>query len=203
MCSAQFVRRSNRQKFCEGCKERRKRQYSSAYVAANADKILVERRAYMRERKKKDPEHVLALGRKWYEENKDEINRRRRLPVERSKKAAYARRRYAESPDFALHVRMSAAIYAALKDKKAGRKWEGIVGYSADDLAKHIERQFLNGMGWHNMGEWHIDHIVPRSSFSFVSETDPEFRACWALTNLRPMWAKDNMKKHAKRTHLL
>lgn len=40
-------------------------------------------------------------------------------------------------------------------------------------------------------------------SFSFSSEADPEFKACWALTNLRPLWGEENIDKRAKRTHLL
>ena len=67
----------------------------------------------------------------------------------------------------------------------------------------HLERQFLPGMTWGNRGEWHIDHIVPLASFTFTSPDDPEFRAAWALTNLRPLWAKDNIRKSAKRTHLI
>lgn len=45
------------------------------------------------------------------------------------------------------------------------------------------------------MGRWHIDHIRPKSSFTYTSEDDAEFRDCWSLTNLRPLWAKDNVKK--------
>ena len=76
-------------------------------------------------------------------------------------------------------------------------------GYTAADLHLHIARQFADGMSWDNMAEWHIDHIVPKSAFSYSSPDDPEFKACWALTNLRPMWKRDNIKKAAQRTHLL
>ena len=58
-------------------------------------------------------------------------------------------------------------------------------------------------MGWHNMGEWHIDHIVPVSSFTITSADDADFKACWALTNLRPMWADENRSKGDKRLTLL
>jgi hypothetical protein len=67
----------------------------------------------------------------------------------------------------------------------------------------HLERQFLSGMTWANRGQWHIDHIQPRSSFKFVGPDDPEFKACWALSNLRPLWKADNLKKNARRTLLL
>lgn len=98
---------------------------------------------------------------------------------------------------------MSAGIKNSLRDGKNGRSWERLVGYTVTDLMRHLERQFLSGMSWDNRGEWHIDHILPLASFKFTSPDDPEFRAAWALTNLRPLWAKDNMRKSDKRTHLI
>jgi hypothetical protein len=90
-----------------------------------------------------------------------------------------------------------------LSSGKAGRSWFELVDYSLDDLKRHIERQFTKGMSWENMGEWHIDHIVPVASFSFSSPEEPEFKACWSLANLRPMWAEENQRKSAKRIFLI
>lgn len=87
-------------------------------------------------------------------------------------------------------------------DKK-GKRTDQVLGFTADDLRAHLERQFVKGMGWHNMGEWHIDHIVPVSSFTITSADDADFKACWALTNLRPMWADENRSKGDKRLTLL
>lgn len=53
------------------------------------------------------------------------------------------------------------------------------------------------------MGDWHVDHVIPLASFSFKTAHDPDFRAAWALTNLRPLWAVANLRKGARRTHLL
>jgi hypothetical protein len=98
---------------------------------------------------------------------------------------------------------MSAGTRNSLKDGKNGRSWEALVGYTATDLMRHIERQFLPGMSWDNMSAIHIDHIVPLSSFNFSTPDDPDFKAAWALSNLRPLFADENLRKHAKRTHLL
>ena len=64
----------------------------------------------------------------------------------------------------------------------------------------HIESQFKEGMSWKNHGihGWHIDHIRPISSFNFESCNDPEFKECWALENLQPLWAKENLSKSNK-----
>lgn len=106
-------------------------------------------------------------------------------------------------PRHALSKRISHAIRLALGKRKAGRRWETIVGYSLDDLMRHIERQFERGMTWENMGEWHIDHVLPIAMFSYETCDDPEFRACWALTNLRPLWAKKNLQKADSRALLI
>ena len=98
---------------------------------------------------------------------------------------------------------MRSGIRRSLRRSLRGAKWEEWVGYDAARLAGHLERQFLPKMSWENQGEWHIDHIVPLSSFDFTSPDDPEFRAAWALTNLRPLWAKDNLRKGARRSLLL
>lgn len=93
--------------------------------------------------------------------------------------------------------RMSNFLWWALKGRKNGRSWESIVGYSTDDLMKHLEKQFDNRMSWSNYGPyWHIDHIKPKSLFKYESELDEEFRKCWALDNLQPLEAKQNIKKH-------
>ncbi len=86
----------------------------------------------------------------------------------------------------------------ALKGKKAGCKWEKLVGYTLADLMAHLEAKFADGMTWENYGEWHIDHIKPRSMFSYAAPTDPEFLECWALSNLQPLWELDNLRKGAK-----
>ena len=98
---------------------------------------------------------------------------------------------------------MKQAVRLALQGGKRGRSWENLVGYTVDDLRAHLERQFTKGMTWDNMGEWHVDHILPKVSFTYSSAEDPEFRACWALTNLRPLWGAENISKHAKRLHLI
>lgn len=135
--------------------------------------------------------------------NRRENAKRYRLADPQRYRAADARKRQKETPAQKLKKRMGCTIQIALKGRKAGRSWEGLVGYSADDLHSHLERQFLPGMTWDNMGSWHIDHIVPQASFRFDDPLDSEFRAAWALTNLRPLWARDNLSKGARRTVLL
>lgn len=73
-----------------------------------------------------------------------------------------------------------------------------LLGYTADDLRSHLEAQFEDGMTWENYGlygdKWHVDHIRPVSSFKLPEE----LADCFALKNLQPLWAIDNLTKHAK-----
>ncbi len=80
---------------------------------------------------------------------------------------------------------------------------EKLLGYTIHDLRVHLERQFTKGMNWDKFmkGEIHIDHIHPKASFDLLDSD--EWRVCWSLPNLRPLWAKDNQKKHAKVLSLL
>ena len=99
---------------------------------------------------------------------------------------------------------ISNLIRAGIKSgSKRRRKWETLVGYTLSDLMQHLERQFTAGMTWENRGDWHIDHVRPLCSFNFETPDCPQFREAWALTNLRPLWAKDNLTKSGTRTLLL
>ena len=96
---------------------------------------------------------------------------------------------------------MSSSVLSSLKFKgisKNGRHWENIVGWTKEDLKKHIENLFREGMNWDNYGEWHIDHIIPKAFFKFKNTNDVEFKMCWRLDNLQPLWAKDNVSKQSK-----
>jgi hypothetical protein len=70
-----------------------------------------------------------------------------------------------------------------------------MLGYNADQLKKHLESKFKDGMTWDNCGKWQIDHVIPDSWFKYSSIEDEEFKKCWALDNLQPLWADQNRKK--------
>jgi len=89
---------------------------------------------------------------------------------------------------------------STLRGIKNGMHWEDLIGYTKEDLMEHLEKQFTDGMNWDNYGKdgWHIDHIIPKSVFNFNSYEDIDFKRCWALDNLQPLWAEDNFRKNNK-----
>jgi len=68
------------------------------------------------------------------------------------------------------------------------------LGYTPQEFADHIEKQFTKGMGWHNMDQWQIDHIIPVSR----AESKEDVKRLNQLPNLRPMWATENNRKRDK-----
>lgn len=187
-CGVIFLKRSQVHKFCDACSEAR----------------AAIKKAECRERNK---ESIRESRKRWIERNPDKVVASRKAVKSkreyRDRSNAEQRRRRQEDPAFAINARIRAAIGICLRGKKAGRKWEDLVGYSSQQLMTHLERQFKRGMTWANRDQWHLDHIVPLSSFEFDSPEDDGFKAAWALTNLRPIWKSENLTKWARRTHLI
>lgn len=168
--------------------------------------------------------HVMAY-RAWIKEREQEqaeIRRQERSSLPRKPwnepglaDAEKWRIRYKLDPEFNIRQRVrlfdrkaktgryGEAMRAALKNNRTSPTIERSLGYTIADLKRHLERQFTKGMTWDKFcaASIHIDHIIPLASFDLA---DPEqMRAAWAMTNLRPMWATDNIKKSSKRQLLL
>lgn len=78
-----------------------------------------------------------------------------------------------------------------------------LLGYSIKQLTTSLERQFTRGMDWDRFrkGDIHIDHIVPQKEFDLLNAD--EWRECWSLSNLQPLWARDNLSKSSKKVYLI
>jgi hypothetical protein len=169
-----------------GCCQCRSKTTAEFYRANRSKRI-----AYAVAHRRANIAKYRATNRAWSQRESVKIHRRERERRDRTK------------PNHNINNRMAAAIWRSLRSGKAGRHWHALVGYSPQELMRHLERQFKRGMSWRNMGRWHVDHIIPLSKFSFVSESDPAFKAAWALTNLRPLWKAENIRKHDRVETLL
>lgn len=107
---------------------------------------------------------------------------------------AYGRERH-KIPMIRLARNMKNLVWRSLQGKKNRTKWQDIVNYDVVELRAHLEAQFREGMSWDNYGQWQIDHIIPVSAFSFETAEDLDFKICWSLGNLQPLWAKENQSK--------
>jgi hypothetical protein len=68
------------------------------------------------------------------------------------------------------------------------------LGLSIIEFKEYLENQFVSGMSWDNYGEWHIDHIIPIS----IGKNKEEIERLNHYTNLKPLWAEENLKKSNK-----
>lgn len=73
-----------------------------------------------------------------------------------------------------------------------------LTGCDWKSLREHLESQFTDGMTWINYGVhgWHIDHIKPLSAFDLTNEQ--EIKTAFHYSNLQPLWAAENIRKHNK-----
>ncbi len=137
---------------------------------------------------------------KMTEETKERLRQYNKTDEARLGRRKYQRLRRKTDPRYRLNESIRGGIRLSLKDGKNGHHWEDCVGYTLDELATHLECQFEEGMDWDNYGDWHIDHRVPISAFNFTNIEHIDFKRCWALSNLQPLWAGDNIRKRAKIT---
>ncbi len=182
-----------RQRENQGKPQRRvqKAKYSAKYRGKNKDQI----REYMAEYIQRP--HVIELRREANQRHNEKRETRPSTEHSRAINREWCQIRR-QIPKWNLHHRMSARVRFSLKNSKNGSSWESLVGYTVNDLKKHLEKKFKPGMSWKNMNEWHIDHIIPVAAFNFEKPLDQEFMDCWALNNLQPLWALENIAKGNK-----
>jgi len=113
----------------------------------------------------------------------------------------YEKLRYANvrSKDvrYVLSKNISNQIRKSLHGQKSGRRWEIIVGFSAESLKEHLTKTMPEGYEWNDYicGKLHIDHIIPVSAHNFQSESYFDFKMCWSLKYLRLLPASENCSK--------
>ncbi len=131
----------------------------------------------------------------WRKNNADKLNKYKR---------EYQRRMISTNPQYKLAQRFRTALWQNIKDNRLSKykKTFDMLPYTFDELKEHLEKNFQEGMTWENYGEWHIDHVIPQSNFSYTTTDSDEFKICWSLNNLKPMWGKVNLSKNSTLSHL-
>lgn len=157
------------------------------------------------DQRKKHSHRIKEWYKGYYAENREKIKQNVALwaknnPEKRKAQARKVMAKKLSTINGHLTSTIKGSIYKALKENKKRRRWETLVGYTIEQLKQHLEKQFKEGMTWNNYGKygWHIDHIIPISAFNFEKPEDDDFKRCWALKNLQPLWAKENLIKQNK-----
>jgi len=139
--------------------------------------------------KQKENGNLRKRAKKYRERHRDRLlkNRREKYKYHYDNKTDY----YIGS---ILRNRLNDAIKNSYKNGSATRD----LGCTIPELKQYLESNFQTGMTWdnHSPKGWHIDHILPLSSFD-LTDRDQLKKACH-YTNLQPLWAKDNLSKGNK-----
>lgn len=207
-------RKETRDAYCEAHKEElaaylrdwrkdnpgKSKEYRATRYANHKEDVLAATAAWV----KANPLKQKDIMRKWYVKNKEKVDQKSKewADANPEKMREYSRKNAAkkrEDPKHRLECSIRSGVMKGLKrGAKAGRKTFNILGYTPQELKEHLERLFLPGMTWENYGEWHIDHIIPLAAHNYETPDDIDFKKAWALSNLQPLWATDNMKKRDK-----
>jgi hypothetical protein len=168
----------------------------TAYYARNRVRILEQKREYYLRKKEtinKYREHnkskISAQNSRWHRENRERVRERKRECNRR--RYQHPQRRIESS----IRRRIGKLLRGALKPDHS----EALLGCSFEEFMNYITARFKPGMSMDNYGrKWHIDHIMPCSAFDMSDEY--QARRCFHFTNLRPMWARENLRKGSKIT---
>lgn len=189
------------------------RSQKLAYSQANRDEILKRKKQYYEknreqilERQKANRLATLdekrAAARDRYHRTKAgkiemlRAESRKRQPQNNELKKARNKERRKSDPMFLLIERIRNRTALAIKERgwRKTTNTTAMLGCSKEEFLRHIESQFLPGMNWSNREKWHIDHIVPLASAQTVSDLERLAH----FSNLRPLWAWQNLQKGSK-----
>ena len=105
-----------------------------------------------------------------------------------------------QNPNFRIRQSISSLLNYHIKNRGAKRSKTksklDMLDFTMEELRDHLQNQFTKGMSFDNYGKWHIDHIIPCSWLDLSDET--QFKQCWSLRNLKPMWGSENISKNNK-----
>lgn len=133
-----------------------------------------------------------ARSREWGNKNRD-----KKRALDRN----WRRNKRKEDPVWSIRMNLGSRISDLLKGKsfKKDASVMKALGCTRDELRVYLEGLFLPDMTWKNYGlykkdgprTWHVDHITPGS----LAKTKEDVLRLYHYTNLRPLWALDNIIK--------
>jgi len=160
----------------------------------------IKRKEYHKKYRLDNLEKVKKMTKIWIENNREKFNKLVNKSYHKNKKKIikknmeYERKRLQTDMNWVLKKRLRNRLRQALKGISKSKSTMELLGVPHMDFLKTwIECKFKEGMTWENRHLWHIDHIIPCSSFDL---TKPEEQAkCFHYTNLQPLWASENLSK--------
>lgn len=203
------LNKENKREYDKIYRENHKNQYKQ-YCLDNKESIANIRHEYYLIHKNEKSIYNAIYYQIYYEKFKDYIK------IRNSK---YLKSRIKNDITFKIKSYTSRTINKYLRlnfSSKNGNSILKFLSYSIQELKIHLEKQFEPWMTWNNWGmyikdewsdndqstwKWNIDHIIPQSKLLYTSMEDENFNKCWALENLRPLSAKQNILEGNRDAH--
>ena len=211
--SSEFHKRRDKpigiQPHCKECQKTRHDKYRQTETGTQKEQDA--RKVYYLKNRAAE----LEKNRKWRKENPEKRKaylveyQKTGKNQERNRLKGYSKKYRAKCiatiPLFRVNQTMSVSVRRGLVMGKQGMRWESLVGYTCNDLAKRLAKTLPAGYSWSDftMGktDLEIDHIIPIAAFNFSTTDDLDFKRCWALTNLRLIPEKINQSKKDRLQH--
>ena len=187
--------------FCKICRAIRGKEY----IGENQDTIKSQRKQYRINNKKK----IADGDRKYREENEDKLREKNKeyyinnREILIKKNSDYTKKKRKESIQMRISDALRNRVRAVIKENIAGSAVKDL-GCPVEELKQYLENKFYTNpktgeqMTWGNYSfyGWHIDHIMPLSSFDLTNRE--QFLQACHYTNLQPLWAEENLRKSDK-----
>lgn len=171
------------------------------YKKKNKNIISEKNKIYNSENKEKISEY----HKNYYKINKEKISEQKKVyyknidkKLKKERRNKYQRERLNSDIEYKILDTLRSRVNTAIRRDNGTKAFKtmSLLGCTIEELKNHLESLFQEGMSFDNHGEWHIDHIIPCTSFDL---TDPEQqKLCFNWTNLQPLWAKENISKRNK-----
>ena len=147
------------------------------------------RPCYQKQYREENKEKIVQLNKSWYEANREK---------DIADRAICHSRLMTEDKVYRLKSILRSRLNNVIKDNCKSGSFVADLGCSVEFLKTYLEDKFQPGMNWsnHTIKGWHIDHIIPLSTFD-LSNREELKKACH-YTNLQPLWSKDNWQKGDK-----
>lgn len=196
------LNRANRKKWWSSLTEDQRNSVRAGWAA--------ERKSRMLDPEKR--EKVLNAHKKWRQsqKGKEYFKRPDVIKKQRLATASYQERNWEKCLDYARmrrktvpHVKIIESIRRrineVLKGRRRGLPVLMLVGCTKEQLIKHLESTWTEGMNWQNYGPegWVIDHKRPLASFDNLGDVEQQKEA-FHYTNYQALWRLDNSLKSDK-----
>lgn len=182
---------------CKARYEARKEELlkrGKARYYANREEFARQSKAYYEANKERCKNNFKA----WNEANKERCKEYSRAYLKTNGNIINARKKEKMANDdvYCAKIKLRWLVASAFNRIKQNKSAPTItiLGCSWQEAKQHFEALFQPGMSWQNHGAWHIDHIVPVASATTIEEVTRLNH----ISNLQPLWAKDNRSKGCK-----